>query len=261
MKKQIMNINKSLIWTRSIQDWEHDQDKLKVLKQHIIHLPCLKRIDLLIDDSLKKAPSTATSVIFTSPYSVEVMLKKKWFMNILKVATIYTFGEKTTTVLKKKGFYLESPRHIHCGKDFATYLENTLTRSWPVILPGAKTRAFDLFAYLSRRSFDVHNIDCYEVQYKTCLANGTDLSKKKIDSFGKKTKGVVAFTSPLGAAAFIKTFYSKQDYLKKNLIAATIGKTTYHACHNFFSTTTIAKKPTIESLIKECLMCFRISSH
>lgn len=165
--------------------------------------------------------SEFNSLIFTSKnaiLSLEHNAKKYPQMQIWKQIPSYVIGKGSAKTLQDLGGTLASLSPNAHGKEFATFLQNTLDPKSPTLYLKAKEIVSNLDVLLKEQGFNLHSQIAYHSQ-------ALSLSQEQKPS----KNAVLLFTSPSAYRFFLQNFSWQEDYL-----AVALGKTTFECFDSEF---------------------------
>jgi uroporphyrinogen-III synthase len=219
-----MSVSKALVWTRSLETWEQDQDILAP------ELP--KNVDLIHWPSQQiSAPSAETlssdalqrnheQIFVTSQNALRFLQQKD--LDRLQNHTFHTFGAQTAKALRQAGM-TQVICHLEAkdGEQFAKVLGTKVDPNIPLVWWRGADVAFELGDSLQAAGFQLRELTTYIQKWGPFLADGrTKLRAQDIEShlFPYQNRIVFAFASPQAAKTFAPL-----------LKAASLGKSALNA--------------------------------
>ena len=246
-----MTSTKSLIWTRSIADWQDDAATIltPVSSNLVIHIPCLE----LAASTPKLKNFSCDYVIFTSANAVRFGLAVPEIDEAVRGARgIFTHGEATAAALKTRGLTpIVAP--VRTAAELSEWLETKLPPQAALGLPCAAEPAWPMAQELSKKGFKATNWVCYQTVANATTTDGKALSPPAISDLCSNLSGVVAFASPSAVRGFAKVFQPELNRLHKALIAATIGPSTQAAAKAHFQFVKMAATNSLPALVQLAL--------
>ncbi len=246
-----MTSTQSLIWTRSIADWQDDAANiLKPAPSHLVnHIPCLA----LAASTPKLENFSCDYVVFTSANAVRFGLAVRDIDEAVRGARgIFTHGEATAAALKARGLKpIVAP--VRTAAELSEWLETKLPPQAAIGLPCAAEPAWPMADELSRKGFKASNWVCYETVAEATTTEGKALSAQAVSELCSNLSGVVAFASPSAVRGFAKVFQPELNRLHKVLTAATIGPSTHAAAKAHFEIVRMAASNSLPALVQLAL--------
>ena len=243
---------KTLVWTRSIEDWASDQALLaKIVPPDIVtkHVPCIR---LQAVESEIPQTGAFTHAVFTSPHAVAFAFQnKKIWSIILKAQAVYTHGAATADALTRYGIKPTLVPEIRTAETLGVWLDAHLSRQAHILLPGPRESAFDLGAYLGAQGLETHSIVCYETAAYAHAPDGMPLAAEQITKLKSRTQQVVCFASPSAVRGFVKALPDAR------VACVAIGPTTGEMARLYFPDVQIAEQNTLPSLVGRALTLLR----
>jgi uroporphyrinogen-III synthase len=226
-----MSANKALVWTRSLETWEQDQDILAP------ELP--KNVDLIHWPSQQISAPSAESlsqealhrqneqILVTSQNALRFLQQKH--LDRLQSCSFHTFGPQTAKALRQAGMtQVTCHREAEDGKQFAKVLVSNLDPKIPLVWWRGADVAFQIGETLQARGFQLREFITYVQDWGPFLDDGhTKLRAQDIEShlFPYQNRIVFAFASPQAARTFAPLV--KAASLSKNALnAVAIGPST-----------------------------------
>jgi hydroxymethylbilane synthase len=174
------------------------------------------------------------AVVFTSQNAVEALLHN-FFPKELDFESIYCVGKRTKRLIEKR---IGKVSHVeNSAEKLGRYLVSNLKNKELTFFCGNKRRD-ELPSILEQNGIKVREIECYQTQ----------LTPRKIED---KIKGIMFF-SPSGIESYLKTNHD----LNKKVFC--IGTTTAAKANEYFKEVTVAKIPTVESVIHSVNECYEV---
>ena len=246
-----MTSTQSLIWTRSIADWQDDAATIltAVPSRLIIHIPCLG----LAASTPKIANFSCDYVIFTSANAVRFGLAVRDIDEAVRGARgIFTHGEATAAALRARGLNpIVAP--VRTAAELSEWLETKLPPQAAVGLPCAAEPAWPMAEELRKKGFTASNWVCYETVAEATNTDGKTFSTQAISDLCSNLNGVIAFASPSAVRGFAKIFKPELNHLRKALVAATIGPSTQAAAKAHFEFVRMATTNSLPALVQLAL--------
>ena len=243
---------KTLVWTRSIEDWASDEALLaKIVAPDIAidHVPCIK-----LQPVEPEIPQTVgfTHAVFTSPHAVAFAFQNKKIWNIInQVQAVYTHGAATADALTRYGITATLVPEVRTAETLGAWLDAHLSRAACILLPGPRESAFDLAGFLGAKGFETHSLVCYETATYAHAPDGMPLAAEHITELKTRTQQVVCFASPSAVRGFVRALPEAQ------LACVAIGPTTAEVARLFFPAVQIAEQNTLPSLVGRALTILR----
>ncbi|MBI2601707.1 MAG: uroporphyrinogen-III synthase [Deltaproteobacteria bacterium] len=245
------NLKKTIIWTRSREDWEEDIQFFAGLP--VIHLPCIS-IELLEISNLPEIGGTCV-VVFTSRKAVQYSFRIPQMTVILSNSKtrVYCTGEKTAAEVSRQMEILgERPFGYALGKLFprpSPFKDFRCSTQDTILLPGPVERAIPLAEELNKQGLKVFPLDLYRTKSRLTLSDGTLPTPEQKAFLMDSLKGVVCFLSPSAVLGFRIALRPGMNRLGRNLHAVVIGETTKKACEGTFETIHVAKKHSVVEVV------------
>jgi uroporphyrinogen-III synthase len=243
-------VEKTLIWTRGIDDWQSDHLLLsRVVPEgvHIEHIPCVRLSPVEIPSDVLQALTNDPwdHVVFTSAHGVSFALASPVIRaRIKRSSSVYTLGSATAQALARHGIDAIRPEGIRTGEDLGAWLDVHLPKDAHILVPSPRQPAFDLAQYLKDKGRQSLAIVCYETEAKAHLPSGEALSTQNLKELGSRPTTIVCFASPSAVRGFVAGAPGVVPP------AVVIGPTTEAAAKQFFTVKKIADENSLESLVK-----------
>lgn len=246
-------MEKTLIWTRGVDDWQSDQlllSQLVAKDVYIEHIPCVRLSPVGITSDVLQALTNHPwdHVVFTSAHGVSFALASPVIRErIKKIASIYTLGSATAQALARLGIDAIRPEGLRTGEDLGAWLDVHLPQDAHILVPGPRQPAFDLAQYLKDKGRQSLAVVCYETEAKAHLPSGKALSIEILKELGARPTTIVCFASPSAVRGFVAGAPGVVPP------AVVIGPTTEAAAKQFFTVKKIADENSLESLVKAAI--------
>ena len=243
-------MEKTLIWTRGVDDWQSDHLLLSRLVPEgvfIEHIPCVRLSPVGIKSDVLQALTNHPwdHVVFTSAHGVSFALANPEIRTrIKKLTSIYTLGSATAQALARHGIDAIRPEGLRTGEDLGAWLDLHLPKDAHILVPTPRQPAFDLAQYLKDKGRHSLAIVCYETEARAHLPNGEAISPQKLKELASSPSTIVCFASPSAARGFV---VGAPGVVPP---AVVIGPTTEAAAKQFFTVKKIADENSLESLVK-----------
>jgi uroporphyrinogen-III synthase len=234
-----------LIWTRSIDDWTHDDAILKKLSVDVLHLPCIAIRPLSV-----KFPRQKPHVfVITSTNGVKYAARHVALLNLMRTSeSVFAIGPVTKEALAEHKISAEIPQGVDNAESLAQWLSHNLKPGTDVAWPCAKEPHYDITAHLAPYDIIVEALPVYETERSLHLPHGKHPDAPDIERYIQSLQGVVCFASPSAVQGFAKSLQPSDNRLKHELTAVSIGPSTTAACKGLFERIETAPEPSIESL-------------
>lgn len=237
---------KTLIWTRSVDDWESDFKLLLGLLPSeipVVHFPCIR---LAAIDRIELNSSAWTHAIFTSPHAVAFAMQDPLLAKALgQCKEIYTHGEATAAKLKSLGLTPTLIEGIRKGEELATVLAQKIPAGANIIVPGPKEPAFDMSGFLNSKGFKSQALICYETKASIHKPDGSHLSSQEVLDLQKSPNHVICFASP----SAVQGFSGKIPHTLARVVV--LGPTTREKAKSLSDLVFMASHNRLESLIEK----------
>jgi len=242
---------KSLIWTRSIADWQDDAATIltAVPSRLVLRIPCLE----LAASTPKLENFSCDYIIFTSANAVRFGLAVRDIDEAVRGARgIFTHGEATAAALRARGLTpIVAP--VRTAAELSEWLATKLPPQAAVGLPCAAEPAWPMAQELKKKGFQASMWVCYETVAEATTTDRKALSPPAISDLCSNLNGVVAFASPSAVRGFAKVFQPELNRLHQALIAATIGPSTQAAAKAHFASVRMATTNSLPALVQLAL--------
>jgi uroporphyrinogen-III synthase len=233
---------------------QEDQRLFQALSLQIKHLPCIKTVGIdclqLPKQLQEEASQDPMDCIISSVATLKYLQQHPKLWNQIKDrTTLYCFGEKVAATLQASQVNFVHLSEANSMEQMANQLHKYLDVLKPIILPGGKSRAFDMSRWLTKRGYSSYTIDLYETISGVWNKDGTPIDETQGEELIKKLHGTVCFASPSAVHGFCNALHPESNRLGKELKVAAIGETTARACESKFANVAIAEKPTLAALV------------
>lgn len=251
-----VDITNCLIWTRPLEYWDDDKQLLTAagMLGKTLRLPCSKTIPILLETYIQEGKrdvlftSKKPAFAFTSAKSVELAWANTYVQQHLKKAVhIFAVGEQTKEALSKHGFSADYDPIVNNGESLSKYIAAKLDKTVPIVLPGAKIRAFDLELALTRLNFQAQKLDLYETIMQITTKNGSPISIEDHSILSKHLSGALIAGAPSVVESLKASF---PPACLSRLDCYAIGLTTAKAAKGFFKAVHLGDEPKFSALLE-----------
>ena len=238
---------KTIIWTRSISDWDEDKSHFGSEANAVIRIPC---INIVERPNPRLLPgSKITHCVITSANAARFSIKNLEVLKLLRSAReVYTHGKTTSEILKAAGV---KTKHVDVksAKALGEFLLKTLPPGSRLLWPCGEEVAYDFSLDLLSSGFKVQRLVLYETRQEVTSLSGRPMSKEKIAELVESLSGNICFASPSATKCFAQTFSVASNRLGTELRAFVIGPTTEVEAKKFFKNVETISEATLGTLV------------